>query len=533
MRNLLTGLLESALDFASDNSQTLIAAAIALAIIAAMVYVSLPAIARLALRLRYRQPKALQKQFISLLSNKHIVELYEPANQYIEDVEEGAKRPLTNAWISPYARAVKASIRRKGRIPQSQYFDARKQIKEAAKHITIRPLNEDERKTIATSADDSNAQFVIELQYDGHNPQQIERLHPAIKSQLGLRELISTPDANPLAETLIASRTELEDALVQLKPGAEYFEEHPAKSPTSLPMALTVEGKSWSLPTHHTFIYGTTGSGKSGPLLATIKQAAPFVEQGRMKLYGIDPKAADLRIFQQSSLFESVVLDAEEAIIMINDLHSQMNARTRNAKIDLSKGETGQSFKATTETPWILIMIDELFALRNDLVKTKEGKAAWTNLENILAKGRSAGFYVIAASQFADQENLKNLRPNFANVIVLKQPSGYLNDLFLGEGAKDDGYDSTAIPASTAANGYKYSGIGFVLEEGSGIMKVRFAYIAQADLIELIKAHPATSTAPLHESNFIFEPTTPKDDDNSELSPFGEYDDDELPPLEW
>lgn len=531
MLNLFENILELLINAARDNSTLLITIAIAAAAIATTAYIAIPEIARLLLRVRYRQPRKLQKELIALLSNGEIVELYEPAAQYIADVEEGEKRPLTNAWLSPYARAVKATVRRRGRIPRSQYFNARKQIREASKHIRIRTLNEAERSTIATNDDDRFSQFVIELQYDGHNPSRFEKLYPAIKTQLGLKELVSTPDENPRATTLIASKTVLEDALVQLKPNIEFFNEHPARTPKSLPMALTVDGKTWSLPTHHTFIFGTTGSGKSGPLFATIKQATPFIEQGRMKLYGIDPKAADLRMFEQSSLFENVVLDTEDAIELINDLHNKMNQRTRSVKIDLAKGETGQSFEATTETPWNILMVDELFALRNDLIKTKEGKAAWTNLENILAKGRSSGFYVIAASQFADQENLKNLRPNFANVIVLKQPSPYLNDLFLGEKAKESGFDSTAIPASNAGNNYKYSGIGFVLQDGGNVVKVRFAYLGKEDLTKLILDHPKTE-AKLHEDNFVFQ-TEPQAEEDEELSIWGDEDSDELPPLEW
>lgn len=472
----------------------LIGGAILLLLLAVSAYKLIPAAARLGLRLIHKQPKELQKKLIELLSGEALVELYEPSNRYVESVPEG-KKPRINAWLSPYARAVKASVKRRGRLPQNQIFQARRQVREAAKHIQVRPLTDEEKVLIDFDNENPFNQFAIVLQFDGHDPRDFERFYPGIKSQLGLQDLEVIPDENPRAVTLLASTVKLEDALVGMRHSTEFFEEHPAKSCTSLPMAATVDGKVWALPTHHSFIYGTTGSGKSGPLISTIVQLTPFVEKGIVKLYGIDPKAADIRVFETTNLFEKIATETDDAIALINEIHSQMNLRSRNVRIDLEKGETGQAFEATKKTPWVVLLIDELFALRQEMIQSKEGKASWTNLEKILAKGRSTGFFVIGASQFADMENLKQLRPNFTNVIVLRQPSAYLNDLFLGETAKANGFDSTAIPASNKANGYKYSGIGFVVGEGGGVEKVRFAHLPKAALIEFLKKHRAKSTA--------------------------------------
>lgn len=534
MTNLLIAIWHQLKAAAQAHSELLITIGIIAFIIGTIVYISTPRIARFFIRTVKRQPKELQHELISLVSNSKIVEFYEPSNQYIEDVKEGEKRPLTNAWTSPYARAVKATIKHRGRIPLNQFFNAKRQIREVLRHITVRPLNEDEAKTVVINPDRPYDQFAIVLSYDGHNPAEVMALQSIIRTQLGLKDIQATPDENPLAATFIVSKSKIEDALVSLKPDRTFFDEHPAKIPASLPMAITADGSAWNLPIHHTFIYGITGSGKSGPLYATIIQSAKFVEQGRVKLYGIDPKATDLRLFQQSSLFEAIAIETDEAIDIINDFYRRMNQRTRSVKIDLQAGITGQNFKATKETPWNYLIIDELFALRANLQTSKAGKEAWTQIEKIAALGRSAGFYIIAASQFADMNNLENLRQNLVNYVVLSQPNEYMNGLLLGKDAAGNGYDSTKIPASNAQNGYKYSGIGFVRKEDNTIAKVRFAYLSTEDLIAFITEHPRIE--PKLPATVFDTQATEEPDDHEDEAPswnFGDTDDEPLPDIDF
>lgn len=518
MKNLMDSILKSLWNIIQQNQEIIITALIAIAIIGTAIYILIPRLARLFLRMRHRQTPELQKLYISLLSNGEVIELYEPSQRYIENLEEEENKPKTNAWLSPYSRAVKASIRRRGRVPKSQYFNARRQIREASKHIKIRQLNEDEKKLVMLAPDSKDAQFAIELSFDGHAPEKITNLEPSIKTQLGLIDLIQTNKDNPIGATYIASKTRLEDPLVDLKIGEEFFKEYPAKNVHSLPMAKTTDGTAWNLPTHHTLIYGTTGSGKSGPLFGTIQQLAPFVEKGFVQLYGIDPKASDLRIFEDTTIFEEVVYTPDQAIAIINDYYHRLDERGRSQKTDLDNGKTNRAITVSKDTPLNILMIDELFDLRNNLMKSKEGKAAWANLENVFAKGRSLGFYVMAASQFAEKEHLQNLRNNIGTAVILRQPSPYLNDLFLGADAAKNGFDSTAIPLSNQANGYKYSGIGYVQDEGGTVSKVRFAYIGDEQLINLIKKYKKEEAEPLHEDNFLFVP---------------QEDPDELPDLFW
>lgn len=120
----------------------------------------------------------------------------------------------------------------------------------------------------------------------------------------------------------------------------------------------------------------------------------------------------------------------------------------------------------------------------------KPGAATMTLLTEILAQGRSLNVFVIGATQAVDTELLGRMRVNFANIMLLRQESAYYNDLFLGEKAKERGFDSTGIPMSSKANGYAYAGIGYVKEDTGEPVKVRFAYSSDEDLAELIQRYP-------------------------------------------
>lgn len=436
-------------------------------------------------RLVTRTPRHLFKAKSTLLAQPDICEMYAPANQYITDREEGKKGGSQFAWLSPFPRAVKASIKRNP-VSRNRKLNARAQVAAAAKCITVRAPHPADNV-----AGDLEEHYRIDMKLDGHDRKEIENLEGRIKAQLGLRETQRINTKDNYTMSWIAHKTEPEDPLVSQKYGSELFKDNPAKSPSALPCAVTQSGNIFTLPMHHTLVFAGTGGGKGSVIHAMILQLLPFWEQDRVKFYGIDPKMSELKAYRETSVFEAVEQDTDQAQETISEVYDLMNQRSRSTKIDVEKGDLKRSLDATTETPMIVLVIDELLDLLLSL-KTlgKPGAATAAQLTGILAKGRSLGIYVVAATQSADKELLGRMRVNFANVIVLRQDSVYLNDMFLGEKAAERGFDSTAIPASNKANGYKYAGIGFSKQETGDPVKVRFAYTSDDDLIEVIKNYP-------------------------------------------
>lgn len=460
----------------TDTAPYWIAALIA-GVIAAVRY-GLPAVARAWDRHRRGIDRDLHRQLVGILSNRACVHLYAPVGEFMDEHDPQQRRPLHHAWISPYARAVKATIRANGRIPRNQRFRARAQIRRAAQCVTVRPLTEEEERRHGTAPEGapSSDHYAIDLSYDGHGRAEVERIIDPLRRQLHLHALDEDPDADDRDSiTLIASRYRIADPLIDMRNGSEWFEAHPADSPRSIPMAVTATGETWSLPTHHTLIYGQTGSGKSGPFLATLRQLAPHVKAGTVKLYGIDPKNDDLGAFADTGIFESMAVTNQAFIDLIEHFWQQMEDRSLAGL---------RKVAPTTKTPWNILLIDELFDLRRGLKKTREGKDAWDKLERVLSKGRSVGFYVMTATTIADKEEMSALRANMVNRICFRvgSDSAYMAELMLYNGAIKDGYDPIAIPEANAANGYRTAGIAYVMGETGKPLKMRLSYQSEEEL---------------------------------------------------
>ncbi|WP_144824222.1 FtsK/SpoIIIE domain-containing protein [Micrococcus luteus] len=444
----------------------------------------IPAVARLIDRRRRGIPKELHSELTSLLSNRKIIQTYAPAGEFISDVPEGSRKPRINAWISPYARAVKASTKRQGRTPRTQYFHARAQIRHAAESIVVRPLTEDEQRLILTDDDNQHRAYAIELQYDGKPKDEIKSLETVIYTQLGLKVVERVDDDNPYALTIIASKDAYRDPLEEASNGIEFFAAHPAQTPMKLPMAVTASGDTWALPTHHTLIYGLTGSGKSGPIIASVLQLAPFVRRGRVKLYGIDPKREDIYPFLHTGLFERVATTRDEITELLQDYEAMLNDRING----------GETFKAALH----VLFMDEAITTQNMLSKDREGKAALVSLENVITMGRSNGFYMYFATVIGTVEKLGTLRAQCVNQFVFRQDSRHINDVILGEGAAERGYDSRRIRKANAANGYATSGIGYTVKDDGDPVKIRMAYATKEDLRDYINENTPEGMPRVH-----------------------------------
>lgn len=459
-----------------------IGALIALALI---VRFGVPFLLALTRRLVTRTPRSLFKAKATLLAHRDICEMYAPANQYMTDREDGKKGGAQFAWLSPFERAVRNSIKRNP-VSKARKFNARAQVREAARAITVRAPH---------AADyvvgDLKKHYRIDMKLDGHDAKEIENMQGRVKSQLGLHsvERIETSDNYTLS--MIAHKEEPEDILLTRKSGVELFDEHPAKSPSSLPMALLENGLVWALAMGHTLIYGATGSGKGAVIHAIVRQLLQFFDQGKVKFYGIDPKMTELKVYANTSLFEEVVQDTEDAQEVIAHVYKMMQDRAKNAEIDIEGADLKRRLKASKEYPMVNLIIDEGLDLLLSLkAMGKSGTATIGLLTGILSKGRSLGFNVIMATQEADKELFGRMRSNFLNKITLRSESDWINDLFLGDGAAKRGFDSSAIPTSNEDNGYKWAGIGYAKGESGDPLKMRFAYSSDDDLIEIIKRYP-------------------------------------------
>jgi len=471
---------------------------------------------------------------MAMLANKGIVDSAADPSAYIvpSDQKDARWKP---AWLSAWPRSVRAMIKAHTGAARGKKYLAHQHVAEAAKYYIVQDLPESHRvvelepevvpenetprqKQRREKREQRNLRanhFRIDIKLNGRDHAEVRRLEGKIVSQLGLHSLQEIETEDNYTLSYAAHRTAPGDPLMKLKAGVEFFKDSPAKVAHLIPLAIRESGKLWALAMHHLLIIGMTGSGKGSPLNGIIRQLAIFVDRGTAVFYGIDPKASELRPYEESRLFKELVYENSGACDVIAEVHKVMKHRAKNKRVDVENADLGRSLDASKENPMVVLFIDEFLSLLIALqAMGKDGKAAVTLLVEILAQGRSLGVFVVAATQEADKDLLGRMRGNFANIILLKQNSEYFNDFFLGDGARAAGYDSTAIPLSTKANGYAYAGIGYVKEETGKPVKVRFAYSSDQDIADLIKEYPRKGrvTAPARAAKI--EPAVYDDDDD-------------------
>lgn len=256
-------------------------------------------------------------------------------------------------------------------------------------------------------------------------------------------------------------------------PATEYSRIDLAEEPATEPEASTV----WEFQLHQTLILGAPATGKSNLLHALVHQESAFVRDGSVKLYGIDPKGNELRVYE-GNLFAEVSsgTDRESHLALIREVNKELASRLRPS-VEMKP----RSFEPTGENPALILFIDELDWVLDD-------PEAAGSITKILAMGRSADIFIIAATQGLTGGKAHRLIPQFANRILFHQRSGYLNDLVLGEGAAKAGADSTALKAPSYANGYEGAGVAYATG-AEGVRKVRFPEITDEDIAALIREY--------------------------------------------
>lgn len=465
-----------------------IGALIALALI---VRFGVPFVLAFARRIVTRTPRSLFKAKATLLAHRDICEMYAPANQYMTDREDGKNGGAQFAWLSPFERAVRTSIKRNP-VSRNRKFNARAQVREAAKHITVRKPHPADNV-----AGDLAEHFRIDMKLDGHDAKEIEKLEGRVTSQLGLHSVAPLSTSDNYTMSVIAHKTEPIDILIERKQGVEFIDANPAKSPLRLPIAVTESGAPWNFDVHHTLLFGMSGSGKGSPIQASIRQLAPFVAQGLVKIHGIDPKKAEFKGYEvlQSSLFEKITSglkaeDMEEHGAHIAELLDIVDQRQGLDNVSVKEGDVdlGRAFNVTKETPLVVVFIDEYLTLYRGFQKMgRNAKVHLANLEQLMSVARSFNVYVVAATQRASADVLEELRPNITNWIILRQRNKHFNEVFLGDDSIELGHDSRLIGPSSPANGYLTSGIGYAADETGDPIKIRFAYLGDEDVAQLIR----------------------------------------------
>ncbi|MEV4266383.1 FtsK/SpoIIIE domain-containing protein [Kribbella sp. NPDC049584] len=229
------------------------------------------------------------------------------------------------------------------------------------------------------------------------------------------------------------------------------------------------DGTPWRLKVtdRHIFVCGVSGAGKSSVLWSLLWALAPYIKAGLVVVHGIDPKGG-MELEFGRELFDRYEADDYEAMAeMLEQDADYLDDRTK-----LLRGKA-RKFTASRETPFVLIVIDELMQL-TVLLPGTEGRRLSARIDvalgRLLGKGRAPGFSVLATSLLVTKD-VVSWRELFPTKIAMRLDNEAQVEMALGEGARDLGAECDRIPESLP-------GVAYVLQEGKREpVRVRAAYM--------------------------------------------------------
>lgn len=249
-------------------------------------------------------------------------------------------------------------------------------------------------------------------------------------------------------------------------------------------MGLSEGGSEWRLPLGpHTLVAGASGSGKASLVWGLLLGLAQPIRDGVVEVWGIDRKGG-MELAMGRELLTRFADDAPRSVALLEQAVEEMQARARSLA-----GVTRQHF-ATSESPTVVILIDELAALtayETDRDMLRRANAA---IATLASQGRAVGFIVFACLQDPRKETLP-ARGLFTQTVALRLRDRVETAMVLGDGAVAAGALSHEISPSTP-------GVAFVVpEDGTAPIRVRAAYASDEQIREAAVGYSAPHPRPV------------------------------------
>ncbi len=250
----------------------------------------------------------------------------------------------------------------------------------------------------------------------------------------------------------------------------------------TLSIGKTETGQPWSVPVwgSHIFCGGLTGSGKGSILWSLLHGLAPFIREGLVQIWAVDPKGG-MELEHGAGLFTRFERDDPQAMAqLLEDAATEMDTRCRSVR------STTRLVTPTPAMPLVVVIVDELASLTSLCMDRKIGIRVERALGLLATKGRAPGFALVAFTQEVSKETAR-WRDLFPTKIALRLAKPVEVDMVLGDGAWQAGAQADAIPRHTPGSGY-------VLDETSNTpVGVRASWIDDNTITRL-----AATYAPQH-----------------------------------
>jgi DNA segregation ATPase FtsK/SpoIIIE, S-DNA-T family len=254
---------------------------------------------------------------------------------------------------------------------------------------------------------------------------------------------------------------------------------HPtAVATTGVTLGRCENGSAWTLPLsgRHTLTVGCSGAGKGSIFWGIAGGLGPAVAAGVVRLVGIDLKYG-IELSVGSALFAKIATAEGDAVETLAALEKLMNKRGTSMA-----GRT-REHTATTSTPLVVLLIDELAGMTAYMSDPALRKEAAASLSRILTKGRALGIVVVAFVQDPRKEVLP-MRGLFTQTIALRLRSRDEVTMVLGDGMAD------TAPAHRIS--LDSPGTGYVVAEDGQVTRVRSDFWADDQIRSTAKQYGRT-----------------------------------------
>jgi S-DNA-T family DNA segregation ATPase FtsK/SpoIIIE len=261
---------------------------------------------------------------------------------------------------------------------------------------------------------------------------------------------------------------------------------------TAIELGDTEYGQVWTEPLlgQHWLIAGATGSGKGSLLWNPLRAMGPAIRDGIVRVSAIDPKGG-METERGRPLFYRYATSADEDVEYDTDgdgpedidatlglLYEFRDAMKERQELLRSEGK--RKLTVSIETPFEVLMIDELAMLTALGGRRATIMAVNKVLAEILTQGRACGFSIIAYVQ-EPTKDIVPVRDLFTRRFCLRIGSSNYVDAVLGDGARERGGLADEIPETGC------EGIGYRTSEKSRQpIRVRAGYSDDEDIDELV-----------------------------------------------
>ncbi|MFB9909663.1 cell division protein FtsK [Allokutzneria oryzae] len=224
----------------------------------------------------------------------------------------------------------------------------------------------------------------------------------------------------------------------------------------------------------HVLDAGATGSGKNSLGWSLLRQMAPMIREGSVRVWGADPK--EIELAPGKDAFYRYAADEESIHEMVSEYHEDL--RDTKAKL---KAAGLRKFTPSPETPFNLLLADELGAIVGfgDMTYRKDYRS-WFPV--IGTQGRATGHGLLGMVQEPNKDTVP-FRDLFTTRLCLRVTAAQHVDMALGDDARLRGALADEIPNDPAT-----AGIGYVVRQRSRTpMRIRLSYVDDAEIEEFVR----------------------------------------------